>query len=109
MKTGYKIAIGVVSGVAVGFVTYKIIYNHRLKTSGERFTPELQKEALIDNLFILKNIDNTEANRTLYRAKSIKELQDLVNTITEPAPEGSYGDYTTENMIGGYTFGDYTS
>lgn len=102
MKLGVKIGIGVAAGIVVGFATYKIIYNKRLKDSAESFKGEDKKEYLIDSILILKNQDDSEPNRNFYRAMSLKELENLFNSLNAPPSEQSTYSYADENLAYGY-------
>ena len=94
MKVGYKIAIGVTTGILVGIAGYKIIINKRKNDANERATPDVQKELLIDQILVLLNKQNTESNRNLYRSKDINELQSIIDTYEEPIDLSAYyGEY----------------
>jgi hypothetical protein len=93
MKTGYKVAIGVVAGIGIGFLGFKIIMNKRKSDANERATIDVQKELLIDQVLILYKKENNESNRNFYASKTIEELQSLIDTQDEDITIDLYGDY----------------
>jgi hypothetical protein len=95
MKTGYKIAIGVVAGIGIGFLGFKIIMNKRKNDANDRATPDVQQELLIDQVLVVLKKENTEANRNIYRNKTIEELQSIID------------NYEGEIDLSAYGYGDY--
>lgn len=108
MKLVYKIAIGTAVGFAAGYGVWRVIYNHRLKNA--EANKNQQKEILIQQILIFENLPDTEANRNLYRGKTIEELNDYIKNHTEvpaPPPEEEFYDPTdTSNTT--FLYSDYS-
>jgi hypothetical protein len=97
MTKGKRIAIIIGSGVAIGYVAYRLIINNKIKAANNNATPEVQKELLIQDILILKKLPDTEENRRPYRNMTVEQINAEILSYSEP-PTALNSNLTQEEL-----------